>query len=168
MLNSEAQYSEDGGSSKIGGGYSGGLLKGLFDAQPNRNSGIRTSKYEYAMADLTRKQWEDFKTRYLPEQDKLIGLATSDQLLNEQMDRNEKNINTSFDTAKKNESMRMGRYGLTPDNSTQDNNNNNLLKNLTTASVNNETRSAVDELQTKIMTGQGGTPRSLADIGGGK
>jgi hypothetical protein len=129
------------------------------------SSDIRTDSYSNAMSDLTRAQWDDFKTRYLPVQNDLLALASNDTLLNEQLARNEVNVNNSFDTSKKNESMRLGRYGLTADNTTQDNNNTNLLKNLTSASVNNETRSSVDELQNKIITGQGGTPQTLADIG---
>lgn len=127
--------------------------------------GIRTDSYSNTMADLTRAQWDDFKTRYLPVQDELLALASNDNLLNDQLARNETNVNSSFDTSKQNESMRLGRYGLTADNSTQDKNNTSLLKNLTKASVNNETRSSVDELQNKIITGQGGAPKTLADIG---
>jgi len=127
---------------------------------------IRSNSYENSMADLTREQWEGFKTRYLPVQDDLLGLAGSDQLLTEQLNRNQGNIDNSFRLSKMNESMRLGRYGLAVEDSTQSNNNNSLLKGLTTASVNNETRNAVDDLQNKVITGQGGAPKSLADIGG--
>lgn len=122
--------------------------------------------YEDTLTNLTRDQWNDFKNRFLPVQQNLFGLATSDQLLNEQLDRNKVNIDTSFANAKKSESMRLGRYGLSEEDSSQNNKNTNLLKSLTTASVNNETRGAVDELQNKIITGQGGAPKTLADIGG--
>ena len=133
----------------------------------NVNSFQRSSNtsYQGAMADLTREQWNDFRTRYLPVQDELLSLATNDNLLNEQLARNKQNLSNSFDLAETNENRRLGRYGLTADNTKQDKNNNNLLKSLTLASVNNETRSAVDDLQNKIITGQGGTPQSLADIG---
>jgi basic membrane lipoprotein Med (substrate-binding protein (PBP1-ABC) superfamily) len=133
---------------------------------PRASGTIRNDSYQNAMADLTREQWNNFQTRYLPTQNTLLSLANSDQLLTEQLDRNKVNIENSFETAKQGESIRMGRFGLAPDDSTQDGNNNNLLKNLTKASVNNETRSAVDDLQNKIITGQGGAPKSLADIGG--
>lgn len=122
--------------------------------------------YQNAMADLTRDQWNDFKNRFLPVQKELFSLATSDKLLTEQLDRNAVNVDRSFANAEQNESMRLGRYGLAAENSQQNGNNTNLLKSLTTASVNNETRGAVDELQNKIITGQGGAPKSLADIGG--
>jgi len=130
-----------------------------------RSGGIRTDKYENTLADLTREQWKDYKNRFLPVQNELLGLATSDKLLNEQLGRNQENIDNSFETAQQNEEMRMGRYGLTPEHSNQNTNNNNLLKSLTTASVNNETRGAVEDLQNKIITGQGGAPKTLADIG---
>ena len=129
------------------------------------NTGIRTDSYANSMADLTRAQWDDFKTRYLPVQNDLLAMANNGQLLTEQLDRNKHNVENSFSLAEQGESMRMGRYGLTPDNSTQSKNNNSLLKNLTTASVNNETRRSVDDLQNKIITGQGGAPKTLADIG---
>jgi hypothetical protein len=122
--------------------------------------------YQDTMADLTRDQWNDFKTRYLPVQKDLFNLATSDQLLTEQLGRNKESIESSFANSEQNESMRLGRYGLDAEKSQQNNNNTNLLKSLTTASVNNETRGAVDDLQNKIITGQGGAPKSLADIGG--
>jgi basic membrane lipoprotein Med (substrate-binding protein (PBP1-ABC) superfamily) len=145
----------------------------LFNAEnlentvsPSSSGTIRNDSYQNAMADLTREQWSNFQTRYLPTQNTLLSLANSDQLLTEQLDRNKVNIESSFETAKQGESIRMGRFGLTPEDSTQGSNNKNLLKNLTKASVNNETRSAVDDLQNKIITGQGGAPKSLADIGG--
>ena len=124
-----------------------------------------TQSYSDNMADITRQQWEDYKERFLPVQRDLLSLATSDQLLNEQLDRNQTNLARSFNSSEKDEQIRMNRYGLSPDNSKQDSNNNQLLKNLTLASVNNETRQAVDDLQNKIITGQGGAPKTLADIG---
>lgn len=141
--------------------------KSELEAQARIESGeIRTDSFANTKADLTRAQWEGFKTRYLPVQDNLLSLANNDQLVTEQLNRNKHNIDNSFSLAKQGEDIRMGRYGLTADNSKQSNNNTGLLKSLTTASVNNETRSAAEDLQTKIITGQGGTPSTLADIGG--
>lgn len=128
--------------------------------------GIRTSSFADTRADLTRAQWADFQTRYLPVQNELLALANNDTLLTEQLDRNKQGVDSSFSLAEQGEAIRMGRYGLTPENSQQSKNNSNLLKNLTKASVSNETRSAVDDLQNKIITGQGGAPSTLADIGG--
>lgn len=129
------------------------------------NTNLTSVSYQDTMADLTREQWEGFRTRFLPVQNDLVSLSNNNQLLTEQLDRNKVNIDNSFASAEQNESIRLGRYGLTPENSKQDKNNNNLLKSLTTASVNNETRSTVNDLQNKIITGQGGTPQTLADIG---
>ena len=86
----------------------------IAEAQSNISiGGIRTdTSYEDALADLSREQWEDYKTRYLPVQDELLALSQNDQLLTEQLARNETNIANSFKTAEQNESMRMGRYGL--------------------------------------------------------
>ncbi|MBM7070868.1 hypothetical protein JQC92_02280 [Shewanella sp. 202IG2-18] len=129
------------------------------------SAGIRTDKYQHAMADLTREQWEDYKNRFLPVQNELLELSQNDQLLTEQLARNETNIENSFNSAEQNESIRMGRYGLSNLDTQQSKNNNQLLKSLTTASVNNETRQAVDDLQNKIITGQGAARAQLADIG---
>jgi len=137
-----------------------------YDIYDVDTTNIRTDKYQNALADLTRQQFEDYKNRFLPVQEELFGLATSDKLLNEQMARNEKNINTSFNQSKVAESQRLGRYGLAPDETKQSSANTGLLKSLTTASINNETRESVDDLQNQILTGQGGAPKSLADIGG--
>ena len=137
-----------------------------YDIYGVDTTNIRTDKYQNALADLTRQQFEDYKNRFLPVQEELFGLATSDKLLNEQLARNETNINTSFNQSKIAEDQRMGRYGLSADNSKQSNANTGLLKSLTTASVNNETRESVDDLQNSILTGHGGAPKTLADIGG--
>jgi len=128
-------------------------------------STIRTASYQDALADITRQQFEDYKTRFLPVQEQLFDLATNETLLNEQMERNGQSIDRAFNQSKQSDSMALGRYGLSPDNSKQDSNNTGLLKSLTTASVNNETRSSVNDLQNKILTGQGGAPKGLADIG---
>ena len=137
-----------------------------LDSSLDLSSGVDSASYQDTMAELTRSQWNDFKNRYLPVQKELFGLATNDKLLTEQLDRNKVNIDNSFASAEQNESMRLGRYGLAAEDSKQNSNNTNLLKSLTTASVNNETRGAVDDLQNKIITGQGGAPKTLADIGG--
>ncbi|MEC4724252.1 hypothetical protein HWQ46_01655 [Shewanella sp. D64] len=133
--------------------------------EEDNNNSLPTKNYQNTLADLTRQQWSDYSTRYLPMQNSLLAMASNDTLLTEQLDRNKTNLDNSFSLAKQNESMRLGRYGLDADNSTQSETNNSLLKGLTMASINNETRSAVDELQQKIVTGQGGAPKSLADIG---
>ena len=67
---------------------------------------VRTDKYQNALADLTRQQFEDYKNRFLPVQEELFGLATSDKLLNEQMQRNEKNIDNAFAQSQVAESLR--------------------------------------------------------------
>lgn len=141
------------------------FLSDMDASSPQSNSSIRTDSYSNTMADLTREQWSDFQTRYLPLQNDLLALADNDQLLTEQLERNQHNVDNSFSLAEQGESMRLGRYGLSPDNSKQNDNNTGLLKNLTMASVNNETRSSVDDIQNKITTGQGGAPKTLADIG---
>ena len=137
-----------------------------YDIYDVDTTNIRTGSYQAALADLTRQQFEDYKNRFLPVQEELFGLATSDKLLNEQLERNGKNITTSFKQSEVAEAQRLGRYGLTPDETKQSTANTGLLKSLTTASVNNETRESVDDLQNSILTGQSGTPQSLADIGG--
>jgi len=136
-----------------------------FDLYSVDSGQIRTGRYQDALADLTRQQFEDYKKRYLPVQEKLFSLATDDSLLTEQLERNQQNIDSNFKIAKESEDRQLARFGVNAANSKQDNNNNNLLKSLTTASVNNETRSSVDDLQNKILTGQGGATSTLADIG---
>ncbi|WP_222428965.1 hypothetical protein [Pseudoalteromonas neustonica] len=141
------------------------LSQGTDQAAEADLSKINTISYQDALADITRQQFEDYKNRFLPVQEQLFDLATNDTLLTEQMERNGQSIDRAFNQSKQSESMALGRYGLAPDNSKQDSNNTGLLKSLTTASVNNETRSSVDDLQNKILTGQGGAPKGLAEIG---
>ena len=161
-LNNTNRDNDNSGELFVGGRLG---LGSINIPEPQLDGSIRTDSYQNTMADLTREQWSDFKTRYLPVQDNLLAMSNNNQLLTEQLERNKGNIDTSFATAKQNESIRLGRYGLSPENSTQSKNNTHLLKSLTTASVNNETRGATDDLQNKIITGQGGAPKTLADIG---
>ncbi len=55
-----------------------------YDIYDVDTTNIRTDSYQDALADLTRQQFEDYKNRFLPVQEELFGLATSDKLLNEQ------------------------------------------------------------------------------------
>ena len=126
---------------------------------------IKGNTYEETRANLSRAEWEDYRERFLPVQNQLIGLATSNELLDGQLDRNKRNLETSFASSERNEAIGLARFGQTPTNSRQDSNNRQLQESLTTASVNNETRTAVDDLQSNIMTGQSVKPRSLAEIG---
>ena len=126
---------------------------------------IQGNTYQETRANLARAEWEDFQERFLPTQNRLIGLATSNELVNGQLERNKRNLETSFASSKRNQSIGLARFGQTPMNSRQNSNNRQLQESLTTASVNNETRTAVDDLQNNIMSGQSVKPRSLAEIG---
>lgn len=126
---------------------------------------IRTESYKDTLADITRLEFDDYKSRFLPVQEHLFSLANSDQLLNEQLARNKANIDNSFTQAQQTENRTLSRFGISANDTQQNKNNHNLQKSLATASINNETRSSVDELQHKILTGQGGKPQTLAQMG---
>lgn len=117
--------------------------------------------FQDMQADLTREQWEDYKNRYIPIQNNLIALSQNDTLLNEQLERNDVNINNSYRLSDLNNSVKRGRFGLDTSKTEQGSTNSNLSKSLATASLNNETRQANEDLQTKIITGQGGSSVNL-------
>lgn len=138
-----------------------------LNANPNSNTGsnangtVRTDSFQNMQADLTREQWNDYKNRFIPIQNELIDLSQNDTLLNQQLERNEENIDNSFRLSDLNNSVKRGRIGIDTAKTEQGDNNSSLSKSLATASLNNETRQANEDLQTKIITGQGGSTVSL-------
>lgn len=81
-----------------------------FDLYSVDSGQIRTGRYQDALADLTRQQFEDYKKRYLPVQEKLFSLATDDSLLTEQLERNQQNIDSNFKIAKESEDRQLALF----------------------------------------------------------
>lgn len=103
-------------------------------------------------ANLIRAQYADYKSRYLPEQEKLMSLATDNSLMNAQLDRTSEDAQNAINTANQEQSNQMARMGV----ATQTNANNNsssLSSALALASAKNGTRSAAEERNMSILAG---------------
>jgi hypothetical protein len=103
-------------------------------------------------ANLIREQYADYKSRYLPEQKKLMSLATDNSLMNAQLDRTSENAQNALNTANQEQSNQMSRMGV----ATQTNGNDNsssLSSALAQASAKNGTRSAAEERNLSILAG---------------
>lgn len=138
-------------------------------AQNNPNasnqSQIRTDSYDNALADLTREEWRDYTERFLPVQRDLIGLSQSDELLNQQLERNKANLNNSFQTADRSSQMTLSRMGVKNTRQGQDAKNTSISRSLKSAALNNNTRRAIGDIQENIKSGQGGSPSTLTQLG---
>lgn len=135
----------------------------LGDATQNQAS---TQSYDDTMAMITRQQYDDYMKRFWPSEQRLLDLATSDELLTNQLGRNVENVNRAFQTAEQTEAMKGQRFGLADTTTQQQQTNTGLDKALTLASAQNETRQAVGDIQRGIITGAVSNPRKeLSDIG---
>ncbi|AGG58101.1 hypothetical protein VPAG_00065 [Vibrio phage douglas 12A4] len=114
------------------------------------------ASYDDIMAEITRQQYDDYINRFLPVENQLIDLATSDELLNDQLERNIETVDQQYATAGKSGEMQAGRMGLDNSKTQQQTTNTGLSKSLSLASAQNETRAGIDALQKSIITGVGG------------
>ena len=110
--------------------------------------GYASDKY----ANIVREQYNDWKTRYYPEQQKLMSLATDNSLMNAQLNLTSTNAANAVSSAEQAQSNQMSRMGV----ATQTNGNDNsssLSSALAQASAKNGTRSAAEERNLSILAG---------------
>lgn len=77
-------------------------------------TGDAPQKDDYAQkkyAQISREQWEDYKTRFRPYEDKLIDSINNPVLRDEEIGRAKKDTRMAYDTAERDALMRSGRYG---------------------------------------------------------
>lgn len=138
----------------------------LGDAAKDQAS---SQSYDDTMAMITRQQYDDYLKRFWPHEQRLLDLASSDELLTNQLGRNVENVGQAFKTAEQTEEMRGQRFGLADTTTQQQKTNTGLDQALTLASAQNETRQAVGDIKRGIITGSVTNPKKeLADIGGSK
>ncbi|MFV8383432.1 hypothetical protein ACNO5E_04920 [Vibrio parahaemolyticus] len=118
-------------------------------------------KYDDTMAAITRQQWEDYITRFQPVEDELIELATSGELLDNQLERNENIAAKNLTQANQQAVAATAKYGLSDRRTSQQKNNLEMNNALSLASMNNNSREAVAELQRGIMTGASSGSKSM-------
>lgn len=89
-------------------GYQGGA-RAVGSAYINPNDKEYASKIN---AQLARRDWEDYRKRFMPIHGQFKDLVMGDQLVNEQLARVPGNVQNAFATSKQNADMRMQRMGL--------------------------------------------------------
>ncbi|MGL4207457.1 MAG: hypothetical protein ACRCRW_15240 [Aeromonadaceae bacterium] len=103
-------------------------------------------------AKIIRQQYDDWKTRFYPKQQALMGLATDNSLMNDQLNRAGDNTVTAIKNAQVAQSNQMARMGVAT--STDANDNSLGLKTaLATAGAKNGIRSAEQDRQMSILSG---------------
>lgn len=115
-------------------------------------------------AQITRDQYQDWKTRFYPKQKELMELATNGQLLQDQLgrvDENNANALRAAQQATANRNGRMGVSGNTSDNSQG------LRAALMTAGTENGLREQEQARQMGILTGADAGLREAIKTGGG-
>ena len=110
--------------------------------------GYASDKY----AKIVRQQYTDWKTRYYPEQQKLMSLATDNSLMNAQLNRNSTNAANAVSSAEQAQSNQMSRMGVATTTNGNDNSSS-LNTSLAVAAAKNGTRSAAEERNLSILAG---------------
>lgn len=110
--------------------------------------GYASDKY----ANIVRQQYTDWKTRYQPEQQKLMSLATDNSLMNAQLDRTSTNAANAASSAEQAQSNHMSRMGVATSTNGNDNSSS-LNTSLAVAAAKNGTRSAAEERNLSILAG---------------
>lgn len=105
-------------------------------------------------ANLTRQQYADWQQRFLPQQEKLMSLATDNSLLNAQLGRTSANAANAVHSAEDSYQDQMSRMGVATTQNANDNANN-LNASLAVAAAKNGTRTAAEERQLAILAGSG-------------
>ncbi len=118
-------------------------------------------KYDDTMAAISRQQWEDYIKRFQPVEDELIKLATSGELLDNQLERNENIAAKNLTQANQQAVAATAKYGLSDRRTSQQKNNLEMNNALSLASMNNNSREAVADLQRGIMTGAASGNKSM-------
>lgn len=126
-----------------------------------------SDSYNNTMAALTRAQYADYLERFQPIENDLIGLATSDELYEKQVERNQQNAALNFAQADAAQASSMEKYGLGDQRTEQQKKNLGLTRALGLASMNNESRAAIGDLQRSIVTGQAAASKQQINQMGG-
>ncbi|MCS0183871.1 hypothetical protein NDJ06_00905 [Vibrio alginolyticus] len=126
-----------------------------------------TGNPEYIYANLTRKQYEDYLKRFQQYENQLIGLAMTDKLLNNQLERNTETASKNLEQANINAANATKKYGLGDLRTNQQKRNLEMNNALALASTNKNTRQAIGDLQVGLMTGVSSGSRDLINSVGG-
>lgn len=109
--------------------------------------------YSNTMAAITRQQYNDWLNRFAPTEDKLVELATSGELYTAQEGRNQSLAQSNLSRAENQAASTGARFGLGDLRTDQQKNNLKINNALSLASMNNEGRQALGDLQNRLISG---------------
>ena len=118
-------------------------------------------------AGIIRDQYDDWKNRFYPKQQELMGLATNGQLLNDQLGRVAENNANALLSAQQATSNRNARMGVATPQNPQDNSQS-LRMALMTAGTKNGLREQEQTRQLGILTGADAGLRDAIKAEGGQ
>lgn len=123
---------------------------------------------EKTYADLIEAEYQDYLTRYKPAQEQYVDLATSTELLDEQLSRISIRGDKAFDLANASKKLTLGRYGVTEsaEQTDQYQKQNQLSSALSMAQQKNSARVHHGDRQMAMMTGAS-LPSVRTDINAG-
>ncbi len=135
---------------------------GLADYHVNPNA-----SYQSVLEQLTRQQYDDYIARFQGNEDRIVDLAMGDELVNKQLDRNQGIADKNLKQADQAAIDAQAKFGLSDRRTVQQKRNLEMNNALSLASMNNNTRSAVKDLQIGLMTGASqGRKEGINKIGG--
>jgi hypothetical protein len=104
---------------------------------------------------LTREQYDDYKTRFMPHEEQLLDAVTGEQLLNERLTAIRNSAARTGGVSAGNASRTMGRYGVrqTQREREQSTTRDNLRQAATLASAENQTRQHIEDRDLSIISG---------------
>tara|TARA_R110000803_G_scaffold106733_1_gene174817 strand:+ start:9264 stop:9836 length:573 start_codon:yes stop_codon:yes gene_type:complete len=157
-------YQTTGASNTIaydGNGAGEGSGRNVASAAPattTNSFGINSTDKDYASktrAAITREQWEDYKARFQPYEDRLAAIYNNGGLLEGEAERIPEAVNQSFSTMRGIADRNLSRYGITPtsDQSVSRDRMAGLDQVLAQVDAQNNLMATADQRKDKIMTG---------------
>tara|TARA_B100000780_G_scaffold204576_1_gene145323 strand:+ start:622 stop:1149 length:528 start_codon:yes stop_codon:yes gene_type:complete len=120
--------------------------------------GISSDDSEYASktrAAISRDQWEDYKARFQPYEDRLAAIYKNGGLLEGEAEKIPETVNQSFSTMRGIADRNLSRYGITPtaDQAASRDRSSSLDQVLAQVDAQNNLMATADQRKDKIMTG---------------
>lgn len=120
-------------------------------------------------ADLINQQYQDYKNRFLPYEKRLMSLADSTEMLDQQLSRVTTNVTDSYKDVGAQQAIMNQRYGLTQSAGQKQSQERNTSLNsaMSMAHAKNNTRVAHSDMQNSILTGASMSQQTFQQQQGG-
>jgi len=144
----------DGNGAGQGSSYNtGGLSSNTSD--PNSIDASSKGGASAINAAITREQWEDYKKRFQPYEDRLAAIYKNGGMMEGEAERIPEAVNQSFTTMRGIADRQLSRYGISPneDQAASRNRMASLDQAIASVDAKNNLYATADERQDKIMTG---------------